>query len=38
MTTQQAEQLLGSLQELERLERQRAQRVRATHERKGKDW
>lgn len=38
MTRQQAEQLLGSLQELERLERQRAQRVRATRERKGKDW
>ena len=38
MTRPQAEQLLGSLQELERLERQRAQRVRATRERKGKDW
>lgn len=38
MTRQQAEQLLGSLQELERLERQRGQRVRATRERKGKDW
>lgn len=38
MTRQQAEQLLGSLQELERLERQRSQRVRATRERKGKDW
>ncbi|MCC6348049.1 MAG: VWA domain-containing protein [Candidatus Eisenbacteria bacterium] len=38
MTKQQAEQLLGSLQELERLERQRAQRVRATREKKGRDW
>jgi Ca-activated chloride channel family protein len=38
MTRQQAEQLLGSLQELERLERQRAHRVRAMRERKGKDW
>ena len=38
MTRQQAEQLLGSLQELERLERQRSQRVRSFRERKGKDW
>ncbi len=38
MTPQQAEQLLGSLQELERLERQHARRAKATSERKGKDW
>jgi Ca-activated chloride channel homolog len=38
MTPQQAEQLLGSLQELERLERQRARRTKVTGERKGKDW
>jgi Ca-activated chloride channel family protein len=38
MTPQQAEQLLGSLQELERLERQRARRTKASSERKGKDW
>jgi Ca-activated chloride channel family protein len=38
MTTQQAEQLLGSLQELERLERQHARRAKVTGERKGKDW
>ena len=38
MTTQQAEQLLGSLQELERLERQRARRTQVTSERRGKDW
>lgn len=38
MSRQQAEQLLGSLQELERLERQRGQRVRVARERHGKDW
>lgn len=38
MTRAQAEQLLGSLQELERLERQKGQRVRAVRERRGKDW
>lgn len=38
MTRQQAEQLLGSLQELERLEKQRAHRAHATQERKGRDW
>jgi Ca-activated chloride channel family protein len=38
MTPQQAEQLLGSLQELERLERQRARRTKVMNERKGKDW
>jgi Ca-activated chloride channel homolog len=35
---QQAEQLLGSLQELERLEQQRMRRVRVMRERRGKDW
>jgi tetratricopeptide (TPR) repeat protein len=34
----QAEQLLGSLQELERLEQQRMRRVRVMRERRGKDW
>ena len=38
MSRQQAEQLLGSLQELERLEKQRAKRSHVTAERKGKDW
>lgn len=38
MTRQQAEQLLGSLQELERLEQQRLRRGRVTREKKGKDW
>lgn len=38
MTRQQAEQLLGSLQELERLEKQRASRAQVSRERKGKDW
>jgi len=38
MTRQQAEQLLGSLQELERIEKQRARPVHAMQERKGKDW
>ena len=38
MTPQQAEQLLGSLRELERLERQRARPAKVTSERKGKDW
>ncbi|HET9328603.1 MAG TPA: VWA domain-containing protein [Candidatus Eisenbacteria bacterium] len=35
---QQAEQLLGSLHELERLEQQRMRRVRVMRERRGKDW
>jgi len=34
----QAEQLLGSLQELERLEQQRMRRVRVLRDRRGKDW
>jgi tetratricopeptide (TPR) repeat protein len=34
----QAEQLLGSLQELERLEQQRMRRVRVMRERRGRDW
>jgi Ca-activated chloride channel family protein len=34
----QAEQLLGSLQELERLEQQRLRRVRVMRERRGRDW
>src|SRR5262245_32488736 len=34
----QAEQLLGSLQELERLEQQRMRKVRVMRERRGKDW
>jgi len=38
MSREQAEQLLGSLQELERLEKQRARMNRVTQERKGKDW
>jgi Ca-activated chloride channel family protein len=38
LTRQQAEQLLGSLDELERLEQQRLNRTRVTRERKGKDW
>jgi Ca-activated chloride channel family protein len=38
MTRQQAEQLLGALQEVERAERQRQQRLRVTKEKRGKDW
>lgn len=38
MTKQQAERLLGSLQELERLEKQHAKRARTMQERRGKDW
>ena len=38
LNRQQAEQLLGSLQELERLEQQRMRRVRVMRERRGKDW
>ncbi|MBI5168904.1 MAG: VWA domain-containing protein [Candidatus Eisenbacteria bacterium] len=38
MTKQQAEALLGSLQELERIDRQRAQRAQGGGRRKGKDW
>jgi hypothetical protein len=33
-----AEQLLGSLTELERLEQQRLRKVRVVRERRGKDW
>jgi len=35
---QQAEQLLGSLEELERLEQQRLRQVRVMRERRGRDW
>ena len=38
MTRQQAEQLLSALQEVERAERQRQQRLRVTREKRGKDW
>lgn len=38
MSREQAEKLLGSLEELERLEKQRARQGRAMRERKGKDW
>jgi tetratricopeptide (TPR) repeat protein len=38
MTKQQAERLLGSLGDLERLEQQNRRRARATREKKGKDW
>ncbi len=38
MDRQQAEQLLGSLQELERLEQQRLRQVRVMRERRGRDW
>ncbi len=38
MTRQQAEALLGSLQELERIERQKSQRARGGKDRRGKDW
>lgn len=38
MTRAQAEQLLGSLQELERLERRRRERSTGRAERRGKDW
>jgi hypothetical protein len=38
MTREQAEQLLGSLQELERLQKQQARRTKVMTERKGKDW
>ena len=38
MTREQAERLLGSLQELERLEKQRRQRTRVMSDRRGKDW
>ena len=38
MTRDQAERLLGSLDELERLEKQRARQTKVTRERKGKDW
>jgi Ca-activated chloride channel family protein len=38
ISRQQAEQLLGSLQELERLEQRRQHQVRVMRERRGKDW
>jgi Ca-activated chloride channel family protein len=38
MTKDQAEKLLGSLEELERLEKQKAKQVHVMRERKGKDW
>jgi Ca-activated chloride channel family protein len=38
MTKEQAEKLLGSLEELERLEKQKAKQVHVMRERKGKDW
>ena len=38
MDREQAERLLGALQDLERLEQQRRRQVRVTRERRGKDW
>jgi Ca-activated chloride channel family protein len=38
MDRQQAERLLGSLEELERLEQQRLRKVRVMRERRGRDW
>jgi Ca-activated chloride channel family protein len=38
MTREQAEKLLGSLEELERLEKQNARQVKVMREHKGKDW
>jgi Ca-activated chloride channel family protein len=38
MDRAQAERLLGALEELQRLERQRQQRVRVMQEKRGKDW
>jgi Ca-activated chloride channel family protein len=38
MDRRQAEQILGSLQELERLEQQRLRQVRVMRERRGRDW
>ena len=38
MDRQQAERLLGALQDLERLEQQRRRQVRVTRERHGRDW
>lgn len=38
MTRAQAEQLLGSLQELERLERRRRERIPGRTEKRGRDW
>ena len=38
MTREQAEQLLNALQELARAEQQRQRKVRAVHEKRGKDW
>ena len=38
MTRQQAEQLLGALQDLARVDEQRQRRVRVMRERRGRDW
>jgi Ca-activated chloride channel family protein len=38
MDREQAERLLGSLEELERLEQQRLRKVRVMRERRGRDW
>ena len=38
MTREQAERLLGSLGDLERLEQQNKRRARVERERRGKDW
>jgi Ca-activated chloride channel family protein len=38
MDREQAERLLGALQDLERLEQQRRRQVRVTRERRGRDW
>jgi len=38
MNREQAERLLGALQDLERAEQQRRRQVRVTRERHGRDW
>jgi len=38
MTREQAEQLLGALQELARSDQQRQHRVRVMREKRGRDW
>jgi hypothetical protein len=38
MTREQAERLLGSLSDLERVERMNARRTQAQRERRGRDW
>jgi len=38
MTREQAQQLLGALEEMQRSERQRQQKVRVLRDRRGKDW